>query len=57
MKNEIEQAIYQAAGWMLAEACTLADKGEDIRTKEIPEMLDRMKRDLALHPDPVVVKE
>lgn len=49
-KNERkdDDNVYLGAGWMLGEACNVLDKNEDLRTKEIPEMLERMEKDLKL---------
>lgn len=51
--NKLDKIAAQAAGWMYAEACSLADNGQDIRDKEFSEMIDRMKRDLSSDPDPI----
>ena len=36
----------EALGWMHAEACVSLDKGKDIRKAEIPELLEKAKKDL-----------
>lgn len=46
----IEQERIQAIGWMHAEACTTADRGEDIRETECSGMLERAQSDLNLVP-------
>jgi hypothetical protein len=40
--KELEEKWLMSAMWMYAEACALLDKGEDIRTKEVPELIERM---------------
>lgn len=55
--NDTSKAAIQALGWMLAEACTLMDKGEDVRTKNASELIDRMKKDLSCHPEPLVFQD
>ena len=39
------------AGWMHLECCTLLDKGEDPRGKDISEMIPRMLEDLDSTPE------
>ena len=36
----------QAMGWWYAQACTMMDKGEDIRQVGLPYLLSEMKKDL-----------
>ncbi len=40
------QERVQVLGWMYAEACNALDRGEEIRTMEIPDILARMHKDL-----------
>ncbi len=46
MDAERERIIAETVGWTWAEACTVLDRGEDPRTKEMPEVLDRALKDL-----------
>jgi len=46
LKQKDNEARYEALGWMLAEACTSLDKGEDIRKANVPELLERAKKEL-----------
>ena len=60
MNNETKERMeiaYQAAGWMYAEACLAMDNEEDFRKKEIPELLDRMEKDLSRELYPIEFKE
>ena len=43
----VEQQRREALGWMQAECCTTLDRGEDPRLSEVPEVLERMVKDLA----------
>lgn len=40
--------VYEALGWMYAEACVLADKGVDIRQVDASEFIPRMEKDLGI---------
>jgi hypothetical protein len=42
-----KEYFHQALGWWYAEACTLADKGIDIRKQNFLTLIDKMKKDLA----------
>ena len=42
----LSAARLQALGWTWTEACILTDKGEDIRRHEMPELAERIERDL-----------
>ena len=43
----IEGQRAEVAGWTLAECCTTLDRGDDPRLSEVPEIFERMKKDLA----------
>lgn len=43
--ERLQQREMQALGWMYAQACCYIDAGVDIRTVEVPELLDRYKRE------------
>lgn len=45
-RNAYNTLVHTAVGWMYAEACAQMDDGKDIRTAEVPELLDRMFNDL-----------
>ena len=47
MTNEQELA-YQVMGWTYAYACIMADKGEDIRKLEVPDLIAQCAHDLPL---------
>ena len=42
-----ESVRMEAIGWAYADACVDLDNGDDPRLKEVPEMLERAKTDLA----------
>ena len=42
MNNGEKTLAMQVAGWMIAELCSLTDKGIDIRKVEVPELMHRM---------------
>ena len=44
----IEGERTKAIGWTHANACSNLDKDNDPRLEEIPEMLDRARKDLAI---------
>ena len=46
----VEQERIQAIGWMHAEACTMVDRKEDIRLKEVSDILNRAIHDLNVLP-------
>jgi hypothetical protein len=43
----IEGQRFEAIGWTHANACSALDKGNDPRLQDVPEMLEKAKRDLA----------
>jgi len=46
LEHYIESVRAEAIGWASADACVALDKGEDPRLANVPEMLERAKRDL-----------
>lgn len=49
-------SAYQAIGWALAYACTVADKKQDIRDVELPAMRAAFDNNFAIHgpvPEPL----
>ena len=46
LERYIRGARAEAIGWAHADACVDLDKGNDPRTKEVPDMLDRARKDL-----------
>ena len=46
--KSLESERQLIIGWMYAEACSLADKGVDIREQELPEIAERAVKDLSL---------
>ena len=47
LENYIEWVREKSLGWMYGYACSLMDKNKDLRTIEVPDMLDRARADLA----------
>lgn len=52
----IESQRAEVLGWAIADACTAIDKGGDPRLMNVPDIFDRMKKDL-LTPAPKPAKE
>ena len=48
LEHYIEQQRIEAVGWMHAESCVLLDRGDDPRTTEVPEILEKAQTDLSL---------
>lgn len=48
----INQERTQSFGWMYAEACILQDNFEDLRTKNVGELLNEAMSQLGSHIDP-----
>lgn len=46
LEHYIESIRAEAIGWTHADACLTLDKGGDPRLNDIPEMLERAKKDL-----------
>ena len=46
MKQHINAARLEAIGWTFADDCVDLNEGRDPRKKEVPEMLERARRDL-----------
>lgn len=46
LEHYIERVRIEAIGWMHADACVTLDRGNDPRTVEVPEILERAKKDL-----------
>ena len=46
LEHYIEGVRAEAIGWSHADSCVDLDKGDDPRIKNIPDMLERAKRDL-----------
>lgn len=44
--EKIKEKYHQGIMWMYAEACLSLDRGEDIRKQIVPELLDRLEKDL-----------
>lgn len=44
----IESVRAEAIGWTHANACVTLDKGEDPRLQEVPNILERAKKDLGV---------
>jgi len=49
LETYIQKVRIEAIGWMHAYACLAADRGEDVRLIEVPEILDAANRDLLKH--------
>lgn len=47
MTESEQKAATMALGWAWAEACTQLDRGDDPRQWEVPELLERMLKELA----------
>ena len=47
LEHYIEGVRAEALGWAHADACCTLDIGGDPRLTEVPEMLDRARKDLA----------
>ena len=45
--NGKTEGIYLALGWMYAEACSLVEKGEDIREKDCESFISRALKELS----------
>ena len=45
LEHYIEGVRAEAIGWAHADACVAMDRHEDYRLKEVPEILERAKRD------------
>lgn len=43
----IEGVRMEAIGWAYSYACDALDKGKEIRTMEVPEIIERARKDLA----------
>ena len=48
LEHYIDGVRAEAIGWMHAEACTTLDGGDDPRLTEVPDILERAKKDLAI---------
>ena len=46
--RKLEAERQMIFGWMYAEACGSVDRGVDIRNENLPEMVERAKKDLSL---------
>jgi hypothetical protein len=44
--QEYKDKIIEAIGWAYADCCVSLDKGEDPRKNNMPEVLERAKKDL-----------
>ena len=44
--DSLEGLIWQAAGWVWTEACIRQAKGESIDRVEIPDIIERMKKEI-----------
>ncbi len=51
LEHYVEQERIMAIGWTHAEACGTLDKGNDPRTANVPEILERAKKDLRSNPN------
>jgi len=47
LEHYIDGIRAEAIGWMHADACVTLDRGDDPRTVEVPDILERAKADLA----------
>jgi len=48
LENYVEQQRTEAIGWAIADACVHLDEGKDYRQVEVPSILERAKKDLAV---------
>jgi len=48
LEHYIEGVRVEAIGWMHADACVTLDKGKDPRTTNVPDILERATKDLAV---------
>lgn len=46
LEHYIESVRIEAIGWTHADTCTALDRNDDPRVQEIPELLERAKKDL-----------
>ena len=46
LEHYIEGQRHQAIGWMHADACCALDNGFDPRTTEVPDIIERARKDL-----------
>lgn len=46
MDFETKKIQMETLGWMYALACTMLDKGEDLREVTVPELIERFNKDM-----------
>jgi len=46
----VESIRAESIGWTVADACCSLDRGDDYREKEVPSILQRALKDLAVQP-------
>lgn len=44
----VKSARIESVGWMMAEACVSLDKGEDLRQRNVPEIIEGAEKELVL---------